>query len=94
MLVVFIITCHGECQNPLPCLFLFAFILRFACDICFMQWELKGSYAAMVVTCTEQNQLCVVQCGGNNGACMVKNDALQLNVIDQAMLHDQNCLST
>ena len=48
----------------------------------------------MVVTCTERNQRCVVQCGGNSGACKVKNNALQLLVVDESMLREENCLGT
>ena len=57
-----------------------------------MQWKLTGYYAAMTVTCTENNQLCVVRCGGNDGACEVKGDALKLQVFDPSMLKEQNCL--
>jgi len=46
------------------------------------QWHLTGLDAAMEVSCSHQNQLCDIRCGGNNGWCTLAAGYLQLKVLD------------
>ena len=58
--------CSGSCQSS-----------GAGSAVC-SQWIAFGTNAAMRVTCWDNNQRCVVRCGGSKGGCRPRNNMLQL----------------
>ena len=48
------------------------------------QWTLGGWRAMMTLTCSNNNQRCVLRCGGVNGYCFLSKGHLQLAALDGA----------
>lgn len=54
------------------------------------QWHGHGWSSRTKVTCSNNNQFCVVECGGYCGGCTLNNNELKLKIVDQA-LYDSQC---
>jgi len=52
------------------------------------QWVAVGSKARITVACSNNNQRCVVRCGGDAGRCLLTEAYLQLAVHDANQLED------
>ena len=46
------------------------------------QWKLDGWSPSMEVTCSDENQLCDIRCGGSSGGCILAAEYLQLKILN------------